>query len=190
MTWVALRSGPTLPAVLGPSDAGEPLYRKMGFRDFHRFRVWRQADAVAAGRSSPPIGERFVAIRSGPAHACALRLDGSPVCWATTATLRHRLWRASDSSPLAVATPIPVVSGRTARLSAGVGETSAKPLHRHNMPLAVPRNVFRPHNNIASSMVVLSTVYPDPPTRTHNSAAAVARQRAARAHYGIVARGV
>ena len=42
MTWVALRSAPTLPAVLGPSEIGEPLYRKMGFRDFHRFRMWRR----------------------------------------------------------------------------------------------------------------------------------------------------
>ena len=42
MTWVALRCASTLPAVLGPSDAGEPLYRKMGFRDFHQFRMWRR----------------------------------------------------------------------------------------------------------------------------------------------------
>ena len=42
MTWVALRSAPTSPAVLGPSDAGEPLYRKMGFSDFHQFRLWRR----------------------------------------------------------------------------------------------------------------------------------------------------
>ena len=42
ITWVALRSAPTLPAVLGPSDGGEPLYRKMGFSDFHRFRLWRR----------------------------------------------------------------------------------------------------------------------------------------------------
>ena len=42
MTWAALRSAPTLPAVLGPSDAGESLYRKMGFRDFHSFRMWRR----------------------------------------------------------------------------------------------------------------------------------------------------
>ncbi len=42
MTWVALRSAPTLPAVLGPSDMGEPLYRKMGFRDFHQFQAWRR----------------------------------------------------------------------------------------------------------------------------------------------------
>ncbi len=42
LTWVALRSAPTLPAVLGPSAIGEPLYRKMGFRDFHQFRVWRR----------------------------------------------------------------------------------------------------------------------------------------------------
>ena len=42
MTWVALRSALTLPAALGPSDAGEPMYLKMGFRDFHQFRMWRR----------------------------------------------------------------------------------------------------------------------------------------------------
>lgn len=42
MTWAAVNSAPTLPAVLGPSDSGEPVYRKMGFRDFHAFRVWRR----------------------------------------------------------------------------------------------------------------------------------------------------
>ena len=42
MTWVALRSAADLPAVLGPSDAAEPLYHMMGFRDFHEFRLWRR----------------------------------------------------------------------------------------------------------------------------------------------------
>ena len=42
MTRVALRSAPNSPAVLGPSEAGEPLYRKMGFVDFHHFRVWQR----------------------------------------------------------------------------------------------------------------------------------------------------
>ena len=49
MTWVALLSEPALPAVLGPSDAGEPLYRKIGFRDFHRFRVWQRQGTSPAG---------------------------------------------------------------------------------------------------------------------------------------------
>ena len=42
ITWAAIQTAPTLPAVLGPSDDGEPLYRAMGFRDFHTFRVWRR----------------------------------------------------------------------------------------------------------------------------------------------------
>lgn len=42
MTWTALRSAPTLTAVLTASDAGESLYRKMGFREFHQFRLWRR----------------------------------------------------------------------------------------------------------------------------------------------------
>ena len=42
MTWVALSSASTLPAVLGPSEMGEPLYRRMGFGDFHHFWTWRR----------------------------------------------------------------------------------------------------------------------------------------------------
>ncbi len=42
LTWAALNSAPDLPALLGPSDMAESLYREMGFDDFHRFRVWRR----------------------------------------------------------------------------------------------------------------------------------------------------
>lgn len=42
MTWIALRNASNLPTVLGPSEAGEPLYRKMGFVDFHHHRVWQR----------------------------------------------------------------------------------------------------------------------------------------------------
>ena len=33
------------------------------------------------GQSSPPSGERFVAISAGNSHACGLREDGVAVCW-------------------------------------------------------------------------------------------------------------
>ena len=33
------------------------------------------------GQSSPPQDERSIAISSGAAHTCALREDGSAVCW-------------------------------------------------------------------------------------------------------------
>ena len=52
MTWVALSSAPGLPAVLGPSDAGEPLYRKMGFSDLHLFQVWLRKGTQQAHQSS------------------------------------------------------------------------------------------------------------------------------------------
>jgi GNAT superfamily N-acetyltransferase len=42
LTWAALPSAAELPAVLGPFDAGEPMYRKMGFDDFHGFGRWRR----------------------------------------------------------------------------------------------------------------------------------------------------
>ena len=33
------------------------------------------------GEASPPSDERFKAISSGSWHTCALRFDGTPVCW-------------------------------------------------------------------------------------------------------------
>ncbi len=48
MTWAALESAPTLPAVIGPSDMAESLYRRMGFGDFHTVRVWARPVSDAA----------------------------------------------------------------------------------------------------------------------------------------------
>ncbi len=33
------------------------------------------------GQSEPPAGEVFTAISCGDLHTCALRPDGTPVCW-------------------------------------------------------------------------------------------------------------
>ena len=33
------------------------------------------------GQASPPAAESFQSISSGPYHTCALRADGTPVCW-------------------------------------------------------------------------------------------------------------
>ena len=38
-------------------------------------------DTVRTGESSPPEGEHLAAISSGEYHTCALRHDGTPVCW-------------------------------------------------------------------------------------------------------------
>ena len=42
ITWAAIEVAPHLPAVLGPSEMAEPLYRDMGFRDFTSFRMWHR----------------------------------------------------------------------------------------------------------------------------------------------------
>jgi len=42
VTWAAINVAPDLPAVLGPSDMAEPLYRDMGFADFTSFRMWQR----------------------------------------------------------------------------------------------------------------------------------------------------
>ena len=36
---------------------------------------------MISGQTSPPQGEQFVAISSASNHTCALRRDGSAVCW-------------------------------------------------------------------------------------------------------------
>ena len=36
---------------------------------------------IGFGQSAPPEGERFSSISSGAFHTCALRLEGTPVCW-------------------------------------------------------------------------------------------------------------
>ncbi len=48
MTWAALDSAPTLPAVIGPSPMSDSLYRRMGFNDFHTFRIWARQGQDAA----------------------------------------------------------------------------------------------------------------------------------------------
>ena len=37
--------------------------------------------AIDFGQASPPPDERFSAVSSGVWHTCALRPDGTPVCW-------------------------------------------------------------------------------------------------------------
>lgn len=43
MTWQAALVEPRLPAVLVPTVMGDALYRRMGFREIGRHRVWRRA---------------------------------------------------------------------------------------------------------------------------------------------------
>jgi ribosomal protein S18 acetylase RimI-like enzyme len=40
LTWAALGSAPELPAVLQPSEMGEPIYQRMGFAPVGRFTNW------------------------------------------------------------------------------------------------------------------------------------------------------
>ncbi len=46
VTWAVIQTAPDLPAVLGPSDSGEPLYRSMGFKDFHSHRMWQRPASI------------------------------------------------------------------------------------------------------------------------------------------------
>jgi ribosomal protein S18 acetylase RimI-like enzyme len=48
ITWAAIGSGPSLPAVLEPTEIAASLYRRMGFAEVGRLRKWRYTGKGAA----------------------------------------------------------------------------------------------------------------------------------------------
>ena len=44
---------------------------------------------------SPPLDEKFVSISSGDDHTCALRADGSPVCWGSNSYISDYMGQAT-----------------------------------------------------------------------------------------------
>lgn len=53
VTWAATRGHPDLPAVLGASDAGRPIYERMGYVAITRWASWLRSPATRSPRQHP-----------------------------------------------------------------------------------------------------------------------------------------